>query len=95
MGVILVDGLLKVDKIKSVYLKPHEDWLNRRNRQNSSDNHKESFQQKLQQRMEKEEAKAVDTGEAAVWEGSNVTQSLFYQQGVNLDHFYQLRGDRA
>ena len=92
MGVILVDGLLKVDKIKSVYLKPHEDWLSR---QNSSDNHKESFQQILQQRMEKEEAKAVDTGEAAVWEGSNVTQSLFYQQGVNLDHYYQLRGDRA
>ena len=40
-------------------------------------------------RGRKEEVPKVS--EAAVWEGSSATQSLFYENGVDLSFFYKLR----
>jgi len=44
-------------------------------------------------------AKAVaasrDVGEAAAWEGNGATQSLFYENGVDLRFFYAQREGKS
>ena len=47
------------------------------------------LQSSMARRGRKEEAPQVS--EAAVWEGSSATQSLFYENGVDLSFFYKLR----
>ena len=47
------------------------------------------LQSSMARRGRKEEVPKVS--EAAVWEGSSATQSLFYENGVDLSFFYKLR----
>lgn len=84
----------KLDKLHSVEMTAHSARLRRHNRDDQS-NQQGLFKDMLAQTMAKQKSykpQAETEGretEAAVWEGNGVTQSLFYQKGVNLDFFYR------
>ena len=86
-GVIVMMGKIdKISRVSSVKMDPNSPWLQRRNRDNQ-----ESFQDMLKSQQRKASAVAEPDGEAATWDGNGATQSLFYENGVNLDFFYRQR----
>lgn len=80
----------RVARVKGVHLDVNSPWLQRRGRDDQSGG---SFRENLQHSMtrRRSEETAPQISEAAVWEGSGATQSLFYENGVDLDFFYKLR----
>lgn len=78
----------KISRVTGVNLDPNSPWLQRRQRDNQGG--RESFQDILNNQKAKREVSQPET-EAATWEGNGATQSLFYENGVNLDFFYQQR----
>lgn len=82
----------KINRVNGVNLDVNSPWLQRRNRDDQSQGEgsfKEMLQNSMARRSRKEEAPKVS--EAAVWEGGSATQSLFYENGVDLSFFYKLR----
>lgn len=82
----------KINRVNGVNLDVNSPWLQRRNRDDQSQGEgsfKEMLQSSMARRSRKEEMPQVS--EAAVWEGSSATQSLFYENGVDLSFFYKLR----
>lgn len=88
--VIMMGRVDRVARIKGVKLDVNSPWLQRRGRDDQSGG---GFQENLQRSMtrRRREESAPQISEAAVWEGSGATQSLFYENGVDLDFFYKLR----
>ena len=82
----------KINRVNGVNLDVNSPWLQRRNRDDQSQgdgSFKEMLQSSMARRSPKEETQ--QSSEAAVWEGSSATQSLFYENGVDLSFFYKLR----
>ena len=82
----------KINRVNGVNLDMNSPWLQRRNRDDQSQGEgsfREMLQNSMARRSRKEEAPKVS--EAAVWEGGSATQSLFYENGVDLSFFYKLR----
>lgn len=82
----------KINRVNGVNLDVNSPWLQRRNRDDQSQGEgsfREMLQNSMARRGRKEEVPKVS--EAAVWEGSSATQSLFYENGVDLSFFYKLR----
>ena len=82
----------KINRVNGVNLDVNSPWLQRRNRDDQSrgeGSFREMLQSSMERRGRKEEVPKVS--EAAVWEGSSATQSLFYENGVDLSFFYKLR----
>ena len=82
----------KINRVNGVNLDVNSPWLQRRNRDDQSQGEgsfREMLQSSMVRRGRKEEVPKVS--EAAVWEGSSATQSLFYENGVDLSFFYKLR----
>lgn len=83
----------KVNKIKAVNLDANSPWLQRRNRDDQSQaegSFRDILQSNIARRAMRHSAE-TESGEAAVWEGSGVSQSLFYEKGVDLGFFYNAR----
>lgn len=78
----------KISRITGVNFDPNSPWLQRRQRDNRGNG--ESFQDILKNQKAKREVSTPET-EAATWEGNGATQSLFYENGVNLEFFYHQR----
>lgn len=82
----------KINRVNGVNMDVNSPWLQRRNRDDQSrgeGSFREMLQSSMARRDRKEEVPKVS--EAAVWEGSSATQSLFYENGVDLSFFYKLR----
>ena len=90
--VVMMSRVNRVNRINGVNLDVNSPWLQRRNRDDQSGSGG-SFREALQSSMarRRREEEAVQVSEAAVWESSGATQSLFYENGVDLDFFYRLR----
>ena len=90
--VIMMSRVDRVNRINGVNLDVNSPWLQRRNRDDQSGSGG-SFKETLQNSMarRRREEVAAQVSEAAVWESSGATQSLFYENGVDLDFFYRLR----
>lgn len=88
----MMSKVYKINRVNGVNLDVNSPWLQRRNRDDQSQGEgsfREMLQSSMARRGRKEEAAQVS--EAAVWEGSSATQSLFYENGVDLSFFYKLR----
>ena len=88
----MMSKVYKINRVNGVNLDMNSPWLQRRNRDDQSQGEgsfKEMLQNSMARRSRKEEAPKVS--EAAVWEGGSATQSLFYENGVDLSFFYKLR----
>lgn len=88
----MMSKVYKINRVNGVNLDVNSPWLQRRNRDDQSQGEgsfKEMLQNSMARRSRKEEAPKVS--EAAVWEGGSATQSLFYENGVDLSFFYKLR----
>ena len=88
----MMSKVYKINRINGVNLDVNSPWLQRRNRDDQSQgdgSFKEMLQSSMARRSPKEET--TQASEAAVWEGSSATQSLFYENGVDLSFFYKLR----
>ena len=84
----MMSKVYKINRVNGVNLDVNSPWLQRRNRDDHG-SFREMLQSSMARRGRKEEAPQVS--EAAVWEGSSATQSLFYENGVDLSFFYKLR----
>ena len=84
-----MDKISKVNRVNPADLNLQEAWLRRRQDDESSGN-KQQFQNMLKQtiKKQKDNDQNIEETEAAVWEGNSATQSLFYQQGVDLRFFH-------
>ena len=88
----MMSKVYKINRVNGVNLDMNSPWLQRRNRDDQAQGEgsfKEMLQNSMARRGSKEETPQVS--EAAVWEGSSATQSLFYEKGVDLSFFYKLR----
>lgn len=94
--IIMMGKVDKITKVTGVKLDVNSPWLQRRQRDGQGD--EESFREALQgsmARRARRSAAPAMSSEAAVWEGNSATQSLFYENGVNLDFFYRNRAGIA
>lgn len=78
----------KISRVTGVKLDPNSPWLQRRQRDNQGE--EQSFREMLKKQTSKLEAVQPET-EAATWDGTGATQSLFYENGVDLEFFYHQR----
>lgn len=78
----------KISRVTGVKLDPNSPWLQRRQR--DSQGEEQSFREMLKKQTSKLEAIQPET-EAATWDCTGATQSLFYENGVNLEFFYHQR----
>lgn len=90
----MFSAISKVEKQRNVEVTSHSARLRRPNRDDQS-KQQGQFKEMLAKSMARQrnyahraEPEGQDT-EAAVWEGNGVTQSLFYQNGVDLGFFYR------
>lgn len=88
--IVMSERIEKVYKVSGVQMAPNSPWMQRRGRDNRQAG--ESFRDMLKKRTGlKPQIVPQDVGEAAAWEGNGATQSLFYENGVDLRFFYQQR----
>lgn len=82
----------RIEKISNVRLDANSPWLQSRHRDDQGS--EDAFREKLQGSIAKRSraaASSMPSGEAAVWDGTGATQSLFYENGVDLGFFYRQR----